>query len=150
MKAIDLEGTVATGRDYLVSRLAKRLRLRMIAPMGEAVVVAAFGASELDCGTGARGAGLSRDCEQAGGDSGGDAGGICDFLSLRRAAAKLGHRVPTLGRCSDSVESTGRETNGRRAKFYALTPPGRAQLAKEKRNWQKVFTAMSQALGEEV
>jgi hypothetical protein len=31
-----------------------------------------------------------------------------------------------------------------------LTPPGRAQLAKEKRNWQKVQTAVNQVLAEEV
>ena len=43
----------------------------------------------------------------------------------------------------------GELEDGRRAKFYTLTPPGRAQLAKEKRNWQKVFTAMNQVLGEE-
>lgn len=43
----------------------------------------------------------------------------------------------------------GELENGRRAKFYALTPSGRAQLAKEKRNWRKVFTAMSQVLGDE-
>jgi PadR family transcriptional regulator PadR len=43
----------------------------------------------------------------------------------------------------------GELENGRRAKFYALTPSGRAQLAKEKRNWRKVFTAMNQVLEEE-
>src|SRR5580698_5378842 len=43
----------------------------------------------------------------------------------------------------------GELDDGRRAKFYALTPSGRAQLAKEKRNWRKVFTAMNQVLGEE-
>jgi PadR family transcriptional regulator PadR len=43
----------------------------------------------------------------------------------------------------------GELENGRRAKFYALTSSGRAQLAKEKRNWKKVFTAMNQVLGEE-
>jgi PadR family transcriptional regulator PadR len=43
----------------------------------------------------------------------------------------------------------GELENGRRAKFYALTPSGRAQLAKEKRNWHKVFTAMNKVLGEE-
>jgi PadR family transcriptional regulator PadR len=43
----------------------------------------------------------------------------------------------------------GELENGRRAKFYALTRSGRAQLAKEKRNWRKVFTAMNRALGEE-
>jgi PadR family transcriptional regulator, regulatory protein PadR len=43
----------------------------------------------------------------------------------------------------------GELENGRRAKFYALTASGRAQLAKEKRNWRRVFTAMNQVLGEE-
>ena len=40
--------------------------------------------------------------------------------------------------------------NGRRAKFYALTASGRAQLLKEKRNWQKVQTAVNQVLAEGV
>jgi PadR family transcriptional regulator PadR len=44
----------------------------------------------------------------------------------------------------------GQLENGRRAKFYALTPLGRAQLVKEKRNWQKVQTAVNQVLAEEV
>lgn len=39
--------------------------------------------------------------------------------------------------------------NGRRAKFYAITKAGRAQLAKEKQNWQKVHTAVNQVLAEE-
>jgi PadR family transcriptional regulator, regulatory protein PadR len=38
----------------------------------------------------------------------------------------------------------------RRAKTYTLTASGRAQLAEEKRNWQKVFTAMNRVLTEEV
>jgi transcriptional regulator len=37
----------------------------------------------------------------------------------------------------------------RRAKFYALTQAGRAQLTKEKRNWQRVHTAVNQVLAEE-
>jgi PadR family transcriptional regulator PadR len=36
--------------------------------------------------------------------------------------------------------------SGRRAKFYSLTASGRTQLAEEKRNWQKVQTAVSQVL----
>ena len=40
--------------------------------------------------------------------------------------------------------------NGRRAKFYALTPSGRAQLVKERRNWRKLQTAVNQVLAEEV
>ena len=43
----------------------------------------------------------------------------------------------------------GELDNGRRAKFYTLTTSGRAQLLKEKRNWQKVLTAMNQVLAEE-
>jgi PadR family transcriptional regulator len=43
----------------------------------------------------------------------------------------------------------GELETGRRAKFYALTPPGRKQLANEKRNWQKVATAMNQVLAGE-
>jgi PadR family transcriptional regulator PadR len=43
----------------------------------------------------------------------------------------------------------GELENGRRAKFYELTSSGRAQLAKEKRNWAKVLTAVNQVLAEE-
>ena len=43
----------------------------------------------------------------------------------------------------------GELDTGRRAKFYTLTAGGRAQLLKEKRNWQKVLTAMNQVLAEE-
>jgi len=38
---------------------------------------------------------------------------------------------------------------GRRAKFYSITPSGRAQLAKERRNWERILTAMNQVLAEE-
>jgi PadR family transcriptional regulator PadR len=43
----------------------------------------------------------------------------------------------------------GELETGRRAKFYKLTATGRAQLTKEKRNWQKVHTAVNQVLAEE-
>jgi PadR family transcriptional regulator, regulatory protein PadR len=43
----------------------------------------------------------------------------------------------------------GELETGRRAKFYVLTSAGRAQLAKEKRNWRKVHTAVNQVLAEE-
>jgi PadR family transcriptional regulator, regulatory protein PadR len=43
----------------------------------------------------------------------------------------------------------GELETGRRAKFYALTKAGRTQLALEKRQWKKVFTAMNQVLAEE-
>jgi transcriptional regulator len=39
--------------------------------------------------------------------------------------------------------------NKRRVKVYVLTSSGRGQLAAEKRNWRKVFTAMNQVLAEE-
>ena len=44
----------------------------------------------------------------------------------------------------------GELETGRRVKVYSLTRSGRAQLAKEKRNWQKVMTAMTQVLTEGV
>jgi transcriptional regulator len=63
-----------------------------------------------------------------------------------------GSLFPALHRLADKAWIEGQwgelET-GRRAKFYALTSSGRAQLAKEKRNWQKVLTAMNQVLAEE-
>ena len=57
------------------------------------------------------------------------------------------HRLAEKGWISGSW---GLLENGRRAKFYALTASGRAQLVKEKRNWQKVQTAVNQVLAEEV
>jgi PadR family transcriptional regulator PadR len=39
--------------------------------------------------------------------------------------------------------------NRRRARFYALTRSGQAQLAREKRIWRKVDTAVNQVLAEE-
>ena len=38
---------------------------------------------------------------------------------------------------------------GRRAKFYSITTSGRAQLTKERRNWEKILTAMNQVLAQE-
>jgi transcriptional regulator len=38
---------------------------------------------------------------------------------------------------------------GRRAKLYTITAAGRAQLAREKRNWLKVHTAVNQVLTQE-
>lgn len=43
----------------------------------------------------------------------------------------------------------GETETGHRAKFYTLTPAGRAQLVKEKRNFHKVFEAMTQVLESE-
>ena len=63
-----------------------------------------------------------------------------------------GSLFPALHRLSENgwIEGQwGQLENGRRAKFYALTASGRAQLAKEKRHWQKVNTAVNQVLGGE-
>jgi PadR family transcriptional regulator PadR len=43
----------------------------------------------------------------------------------------------------------GQLENGRRARFYSLTRSGRTQLAREKRHWQKVHTAVDQVLAGE-
>jgi PadR family transcriptional regulator, regulatory protein PadR len=43
----------------------------------------------------------------------------------------------------------GELETGRRAKFYTLTPSGKLQLAKEKKDWQKVWTAVHQVLTQE-
>lgn len=43
----------------------------------------------------------------------------------------------------------GELDTGRRAKFYTLTSAGATQLAREKKNWQKVNTAVNQVLAEE-
>jgi transcriptional regulator len=60
-----------------------------------------------------------------------------------------GSLFPALHRLAErgwiSGEWVERE-NRRRVKVYALTPAGRAQLAKEKRNWNRVSAAMRQVL----
>ena len=43
----------------------------------------------------------------------------------------------------------GELETGRRAKSYAITRSGHAQLVKEKRNWDRVLTAMNQVLAQE-
>lgn len=63
-----------------------------------------------------------------------------------------GSLFPALHRLSDRgwIEGEwGELETGRRAKFYAITAAGRKQLAEEKRNWTRVFTAVNQVLAEE-
>ena len=63
-----------------------------------------------------------------------------------------GSLFPALHRLAEKNWITGEWgelENGRRVKFYELTASGRAQLAKEKRNWQKVQTAVNQVLTSE-
>ena len=62
-----------------------------------------------------------------------------------------GSLFPALHRLAESGWIAGRwdelET-GRRAKFYSLTRAGRSRLTKEKRDWQRVLTAMTQVLAD--
>jgi PadR family transcriptional regulator, regulatory protein PadR len=63
-----------------------------------------------------------------------------------------GSLFPALHRLAERgwIEGQWDQTeSGRRAKFYAITKAGRAQLTKEKQNWQKVHTAVNQVLAEE-
>ena len=63
-----------------------------------------------------------------------------------------GSLFPALHRLSENgwiSGEWGELDSGRRAKFYALTSSGRKQLAKEKRNWERVATAMNQVLAGE-
>jgi PadR family transcriptional regulator PadR len=62
-----------------------------------------------------------------------------------------GSLFPALHRLAEKgwiLGQWGELETGRRAKFYNLTATGKSQLVKEKRNWQKVLTAMNQVLGE--
>jgi transcriptional regulator len=62
---------------------------------------------------------------------------------------KPGSLFPALHRLEQDgcIEGTWGETpEGRRAKYYRLTPAGRRQLAAETRHWARVVTAMTQVL----
>jgi PadR family transcriptional regulator PadR len=62
-----------------------------------------------------------------------------------------GSLFPALHRLSAKgwIEGEWELENGRRVKVYSLTRTGRGQLTAEKRNWEKVFTAMNRVLAEE-
>jgi len=63
-----------------------------------------------------------------------------------------GSLFPALHRLAEKgwIEGAWSELeSGRRAKVYSMTKSGRAQLAKEQRDWQKLQTAMSQVLTQE-
>jgi PadR family transcriptional regulator, regulatory protein PadR len=65
---------------------------------------------------------------------------------------KAGSLFPALYRLEQNgwIEGAwGESENNRRAKYYALTRSGRAQLDKEKHNWRKVFTAVNRVLESE-
>jgi PadR family transcriptional regulator PadR len=60
-----------------------------------------------------------------------------------------GSLFPALHRLAEKgwiAGTWGELENGRRVKFYELTASGRPQLGKEKRQWQKVQTAVNQVL----
>lgn len=81
--------------------------------------------------------------------------GIADRIEqVTRGAFVVGpgSLFPALHRLAEKgwVKGAWDETEtGRRAKFYSITPSGRAQLAKERRNWEKTLTAINQVLTQE-
>ncbi|MEO8660815.1 MAG: PadR family transcriptional regulator [Bryobacteraceae bacterium] len=63
-----------------------------------------------------------------------------------------GSLFPALHRLTERGWIEGQWTeseNKRRVKAYTLTAAGRSQLAQEKRDWKKIFTAMNRVLSEE-
>lgn len=54
------------------------------------------------------------------------------------------HRLASQGAIS---AKWGKSENGRRAKFYHLTPKGRIRLAQEVKNWERMSTAIVRVLG---
>lgn len=65
---------------------------------------------------------------------------------------KPGSLFPALYRLEQNGWIEGRwgeSENNRRARYYTLTAAGRAQLAKEKRKWNKAFSAVNRLLDAE-
>ena len=62
-----------------------------------------------------------------------------------------GSLFPALHRLAEKgwIDGKWQLENGRRLKVYSLTSSGELQLAKEKRNWLTVTTAMNRVLREE-
>jgi PadR family transcriptional regulator PadR len=63
-----------------------------------------------------------------------------------------GSLFPALHRLAEKgwiAGAWGELESGRRVKFYRLTASGRAQLTKEKKQWNKVQTAVNQVLSSE-
>jgi len=62
---------------------------------------------------------------------------------------KLGSRYPALHRLEDRgwISSFwGTSENNRRARYYRLTPKGRAQLAEQTSRWDEIVRAVNQIL----
>src|SRR5664279_1086623 len=67
-------------------------------------------------------------------------------------AVKPGSLFPALRRLEQGgwIEGEWRPSeNNRRARYYTLTVPGRAQLVEEKRNWYRMTSAMNWMLESE-
>jgi PadR family transcriptional regulator PadR len=81
--------------------------------------------------------------------------GIADRIEqVTRGAFVMGpgSLFPALHRLSEKgwIEGQWDELEtGRRAKFYSITPSGRAQLARGRRNWEKILAAMNRVLTQE-
>jgi transcriptional regulator len=81
--------------------------------------------------------------------------GIADRIEQVTAGAFVvgpGSLFPALHRLAEKgwIEGQWDELEtGRRAKFYSITSSGRAQLAEEQRNWQRILTAVNQVLTQE-
>jgi PadR family transcriptional regulator PadR len=81
--------------------------------------------------------------------------GIADRIEqLTKSAFVIGpgSLFPALHRLAEKgwIEGQWDELeSGRRAKFYSITRSGRAQLAKEQRNWERTLAAMNQVLAQE-
>jgi PadR family transcriptional regulator PadR len=61
----------------------------------------------------------------------------------------LGSLFPSLHRMEQEgwiVSEWGRSENNRKARYYQLTKAGRKQLTAEKKNWNRVTTAVSRVL----
>ncbi len=81
--------------------------------------------------------------------------GVADRIrQVTRGAfvVKPGSLFPALRRLEQKgwIEGEwGPSENNRRARYYRLTRPGRAQLAEEKRNWYRLTSAMNWMLESE-
>ncbi|HEY2016953.1 MAG TPA: PadR family transcriptional regulator [Bryobacteraceae bacterium] len=66
---------------------------------------------------------------------------------------KPGSLFPALQRLEQNgwiAGKWGESENNRRARYYALTRSGRVHLGKEKRNWQRAFSAVNRLLESEL
>jgi PadR family transcriptional regulator, regulatory protein PadR len=72
-----------------------------------------------------------------------------DLITQGTFVVKPGSLFPALHRMEEAGWLSafwGDSENNRRAKFYRLTKPGRAQLEVEARQWQTIALAMANAL----